>query len=385
MSQSKPLEHLIQGVEKVSENNFHDLNWPELVKVLGNGLMRGSFILLAGEPGVGKSTLILDLIKKLSEKESKQCLYISGEESLKQIAFRAKRMNMGNSKLQLLSESNVNSIVEEVVSLGASLVIIDSIQTMLNPDLEAAPGSISQVKEITQILMDKLKGKNITCIVIGHISKSGNIAGPKVLEHMVDVVLYFELAKEREIRKLYSKKNRFGMAGETAFFKMNELGLKNYTWQEELKEALSSRNEIGQAFALAVSGTRPVLSEIQSLMTHNPIGNGRRVVEGLDSNRLYLLLAILEKTLKINFSHVDIYLRVNNNSKTKPKDLDLAVCASLLSSFWNKEFRSQKVLSGEVQLTGRIKTQNFSRNLEIEIYPIKTIDELNKVIKEKAS
>ncbi len=366
---------------------YHPLNWPEFEKVLGGGLVQGSFSLLAGEPGVGKSTLILELLKRITIKNANEnILYVSGEESLAQISLRAKRLKVKGSHVRFLAETDIRKVIAEIKSLNASFVIIDSIQTMLSPEMDSMPGGVGQVKEITQNLLTELKERNISCIVIGHISKSGSIAGPKVLEHMVDVVMYFKNGEKSNIRSITANKNRFGKTGEIAVFKMKDNGLESYTWEEEFKNIDIKEHVIGQSYGLALNGSRPHLFEVQSLVTKNPFGIGKRVADGLEINKVHILIAIMERSLKISLSDHDIYVRLSGNLKLKTRDLDLAICCSILSSYKNKAMVSKNLFSGEVLLTGALKRKFTTKKNQInELNEVNDLTELDLLFKDRAS
>ncbi len=341
----------------------------ELDIVLGGGIVRGGLYLIGGSPGVGKSTLLLKVAGGLAmggftnnksnvdKKDSINCkkvLYVSGEESLSQIHNRAKRCNCLSDNLYLLSEINILEIKENLLNCGFEVCIIDSIQTIFSPNLSAAPGSVSQVREITFELMRIAKSFNIAIFIIGHITKDGQIAGPRVLEHMVDCVLYFEGERSNELKILRGFKNRFGTTSEIGIFEMKEHGLVSAN--EATKKFFSSKRDMPGSAAVAImEGSRCIVVEIQVLTCENEYGVPKRLSNGFDSNRLNMLLALLEKKLGIHLHRHDVFVNVAGGIKISEPSADLALIASILSSYKNRPLKSSTAFIGEVSLIGDIR------------------------------
>ena len=329
----------------------------ELDRVLGGGLVRGSLVLLGGEPGIGKSTLILQLCQKL--KTDGKVLYVSGEESAEQVKLRADRLGVKNENLLFLSETNIESIEENILSIQPSLVIIDSIQTMFSEEITSAPGSVSQVREITARIMRTCKEKNVTTILIGHVTKDGNIAGPRVLEHMVDTVLYLEGERYFSYRMLRSVKNRFGSTNEIGMFEMQNEGLVEVTDPSKVLISERDENPSGSVIIASMEGTRPLLVEFQALTVSTVYGMPRRTANGIDYNRLAVLIAVLEKKIGINLGNQDVYLNVVSGLKINEPAIDLGIIASTVSSFKNIPIDKKTVVLGEVGLTGEVRSVNL--------------------------
>lgn len=338
---------------ETSEKSRIFSNISELDRVLGGGFLPGAYILIGGEPGVGKSTLTLQIAKsnpKLS------ILYCAGEESAGQIKQRADRLGITSSKLLIYNETQVDKIIQEAQKLEPDLLIIDSIQTVYRAELQSMPGSIQQVKECAAMLQQLAKKRNITTLIIGHVTKEGDIAGPRVLEHMVDTVLQFEGDKNYTYRLLRSLKNRFGPALEVGVFEMNEQGLREVTNPSEL--FISDRTEgiSGNAIVCTMEGTRPLLIEVQALVTGSAYGTPQRTSNGFDRNRLALLLAVLEKRAGYNFSNHDVYLNIAGGFRLNDPAGDLGVCCALVSSLTDKAINQSTVFIGEVGLGGEVRT-----------------------------
>lgn len=368
----------------LEQKMVHDLDWSELERVLGGGLVAGGMTLLAGEPGVGKSTLIIKLLKSLNV--DKPALYVSGEEGINQIASRAKRLNLKDGNIRFLSTADINIVIEEVSIIKPSLVIIDSIQTLMNPEVMTPAGSVSQVKEVTQLLISKLKEKNITCLIIGHISKDGSIAGPKVLEHMVDVVLYFEKLKGHQQRSLICKKNRFGTTEEKGIFEMTANGLEDYTLEKSLLKLKSKTEGSGYIYTVVEAGSRPLLFEIQVLVVKANQTFGKRVVKGIEANRAAIIVALLEKELKVSLNHFDIYIDIVGESKLPPDDIDLPLGAAIYSALLDKPLISRFILTGKLTLNGRVvQAEEKKTNSTFEYYKIERLSSLKELFKDKAS
>ena len=329
----------------------------ELDRVLGGGLVNGSLILLGGEPGIGKSTLILQICDKI--KTDGKILYISGEESGKQIKLRADRLGVKKDNLLFLSETNIENIESNILSITPKLVIIDSIQTMFSEEITSAPGSVSQVREITARIMRTCKENSITTILIGHVTKDGNIAGPRVLEHMVDTVLYLEGERYFSYRMLRGVKNRFGLTNEIGMFEMQNEGLVEITDPSKVLISDSGENPAGSVIIATIEGTRPLLVEFQALTTPTVYGLPRRTANGIDYNRLAVLIAVLEKKVGINLGNQDVYLNVVSGLKINEPAIDLGIIAATVSSFKNIPIDKKTVVLGEVGLTGEIRSVNL--------------------------
>ena len=351
---AKPIElNKIEGKTDLKISTGFD----ELDRVLGGGLVNGSLILLGGEPGIGKSTLILQICDKI--KTDGKILYISGEESGEQIKLRADRLGVKKDSLLFLSETNIENIESNILSINPKLVIIDSIQTMFSEEITSAPGSVSQVREITARIMRTCKENNITTILIGHVTKDGNIAGPRVLEHMVDTVLYLEGERYFSYRMLRGVKNRFGSTNEIGMFEMQNEGLVEITDPSKVLISDSGENPAGSVIIATIEGTRPLLVEFQALTTPTVYGLPRRTANGIDYNRLAVLIAVLEKKVGINLGNQDVYLNVVSGLKINEPAIDLGIIAATVSSFKNIPIDKKTVVLGEVGLTGEIRSVNL--------------------------
>ncbi len=321
--------------------------------VLGGGIVKGSLVLIGGSPGVGKSTLLLKIAGLLASK-NKKILYAAGEESNQQIKLRASRLGAVDRNLYILGEIEIGAILDEAGSGEYELIIIDSIQTMYSSALDSAPGSVSQVKEITFQLMRHAKERNITVFIIGHITKEGSIAGPRVLEHMVDTVLYFDGDGSSDIRILRSFKNRFGSTSEIGIFEMTGDGL---VAAKNISSKFFSKDSTNPGFAITVlmEGTRPLAVEVQALVSESPYPNPKRSTNGFDSSRLTMILALLERKLGLALSRYDVYINVVGGIKVTEPSIDLAIIAAIVSSFKNRPINPETVFIGEVSLTGDIR------------------------------
>ena len=328
----------------------------ELDRVLGGGLVQGSLVLLGGEPGIGKSTLILQICNQV--KTDGMVLYVSGEESASQIKMRADRLNIHNDNISFLGETSIELIEEEIQKEKPSLMIIDSIQTMYSDDLSAAPGSVSQVREITARMMQVCKKQNITTIIIGHVTKDGAIAGPRVLEHMVDTVLYLEGERYFTYRILRGVKNRFGSTNEVGLFEMREEGMVEVTNPSEILISEREGNPSGSVIIATMEGTRPMLIEIQALLAPTPFGLSKRTGIGIDYNRLALLMAVLEKRAGLSLSNQDAYVNVVSGIKINEPAADLGIALTVASSYKNIPIEKGLVAFGEIGLTGEIRAVN---------------------------
>ena len=321
--------------------------------VLGGGLVPGSLTLIGGSPGVGKSTLLLKIAGNLA-KSGKKVLYVSGEESAGQIKMRATRLDANEDNLFLLSEISLEAIQDELLRQDYEIAIIDSIQTIYSDKLTSAPGSVSQVREITFELMRKAKESEIAMFIIGHITKDGSIAGPRVLEHMVDTVLYFEGESSKEIRMLRGFKNRFGSTSEIGIFEMTAKGLES---AKDINRRFfdSTKPQSGSCLTVSVEGSRALIVEVQALVTQSTYPNPKRSATGFDTNRLNMLLALLEKKLDLPLNSYDVFINISGGIKVKESSCDLAVIAAIISSFRNRPISKETVFIGEVSLTGEIK------------------------------
>ena len=348
---SKPTP--ITAIESLSEPRIlTDLN--ELNRVLGGGVVKGSLVLIGGDPGIGKSTLLLQVSSQLAHKGN-QVLYISGEESLRQTKLRAERLGVQSENLLVYSETNLEEINRNIESTNPSFVIIDSIQTVFHPEVTSAPGSVSQVRECTSELMRIGKTKGIAIFIVGHVTKEGSIAGPRLLEHMVDTVLYFEGERHHTYRILRAVKNRFGSTNEMGIFEMKEYGLEEVANPSEIFLEERSQGAAGSTVVASMEGTRPVLVEIQALISPTSFGNPRRMATGIDNNRVPLLMAVLEKRMGMLLQNQDAYLKVAGGVKLDEPAIDLAICVSIASSFRDKTTRATDCIIGEVGLTGEVR------------------------------
>ena len=329
----------------------------ELDRVLGGGLVKGSLVLVGGEPGIGKSTLILELCDKV-QGEGK-VLYISGEESAEQVKIRADRLNINNDELMFLGETNIDDIQEVILSINPKLVIIDSIQTMYSEEITSAAGTVSQVREITARIMRMCKDNGITTIIIGHVTKDGNIAGPRVLEHMVDTVLYIEGERYFSYRILRSVKNRFGSTNEVGMFEMKNEGMVEITNPSSILISEKEDNPAGSVIVASIEGTRPLLIELQALTTPSVFGIPKRTANGIDYNRLALLIAVIEKRAGIVLGTQDVYLNVVSGIKIAEPAIDLGIIIACASSYKNISIPQDVVIIGEVGLTGEIRAVNM--------------------------
>ena len=330
----------------------------ELDRVLGGGIVPGSLVLVGGDPGIGKSTLLLQMCQKLSKGE-KQILYISGEESLRQIKLRANRMGEFSEHLLLLCETNLEIIRSIIEKRQPALVVIDSIQTMYSEEVASAPGSVSQVRESTNVFMQLAKGLGISIILVGHVTKEGTVAGPRVLEHMVDTVLYFEGDRHASYRILRGVKNRFGSTNEIGVFEMRQDGLKEVANPSEYMLSGRPENSSGSVVACSMEGTRPILIEIQALVCQSNFGMPRRTAAGTDYNRVNLLMAVLEKRVGMPLSNYDAYVNIAGGIKMNEPAIDLGIIMALVSSYKNRSIDEKMIVFGEVGLSGEVRAVNM--------------------------
>ena len=387
------------------ENDRTSTGITELDRVLGGGIVAGSLVLVGGDPGIGKSTLLLQMCYNLSE-AGRDVLYISGEESLKQIKLRADRIGRCNGTLKLLCETNLDNIEDILTRNKPEIVIIDSIQTMYKEDVAAAPGSVSQVRETTSILMQLAKGLNITIFIVGHVTKEGTVAGPRMLEHMVDTVLYFEGDRYASYRVLRGVKNRFGSTNEIGVFEMQQSGLSEVENPSEYMLNGRPENASGSVVVCLLEGTRPIMVEIQALVCDSNFGMARRTAAGTDYNRVNLLMAVLEKRAGIHMSGSDAYVNVAGGIKVSEPALDLGIVMALVSSFKNRAIDEKTVIFGEVGLAGEVRAvsqaqqrvneavklgfktcilpgvclKNIKKNDKIEIIGVNNVQEAIKLI-----
>lgn len=353
---AKPVS-LDQRLEEIRLTRF-DTGFEELNRVLGGGLAKGSFVLLGGSPGIGKSTLLLQMAGGLAEHDSR-VLYISGEESVAQTGSRAHRLGIKTPLIEIAAESNLNTIMDLARLKKPDVLVVDSIQTVYLSDLQAAPGTVSQVRECAGHLMGLAKQNDITVILIGHVTKEGSIAGPKVLEHMVDCVLSFEGDVSYNFRLLRALKNRFGAALELGVFQMGAKGLEEVTNPSELFLEERGNQLIGSAVFASMEGTRPLLCEVQALTLATPMAMPRRTALGIDVNRLHLLTAVLDRHLDIRLAQSDIFINVVGGLKLVEPAADLAVAAAILSTEGRKELDAKTVFFGEIGLTGEVRGVSF--------------------------
>lgn len=326
----------------------------ELDRVLGGGVVKGSLVLVGGDPGIGKSTLLLQVCKNLSD-QNFSVLYVSGEESLQQIKIRAERIGTFTDNLQLLCETNLATVREAIERKKPAYVVIDSIQTMYNEEIASAPGSVSQVRESTGVLMQLAKGLGITIFVVGHVTKEGVVAGPRVLEHMVDTVLYFEGDRHESYRILRAVKNRFGSTNEIGVFEMRNEGLAEVKNPSEYMLSGKPTGAPGSVVACSMEGTRPILLEIQALVCHSFFNNPRRTTAGADFNRLNLLMAVLEKRLGLQLSDCDAYVNIAGGLKMTEPAIDLGIVLALISSKKDIVIDDKTICFGEVGLSGEVR------------------------------
>lgn len=326
----------------------------ELDRVLGGGIVPGSMVLVGGDPGIGKSTLLLQVCKELTAKQHK-ILYISGEESLRQIKLRARRIGEFNDQLLLLCETNLEAIRSTIERTRPEMVVIDSIQTMYNDQVSSAPGSVSQVRESTGVLMQIAKGMGISMFIVGHVTKDGSVAGPRVLEHMVDTVLYFEGDRQVAYRILRSVKNRFGSTNEIGVFEMQEKGLIEVKNPSQAMLNGRPTDASGSVVVCSIEGTRPILIEIQALVTRTNFGLPRRTSVGIDYNRVNLLMAVLEKRAGLHLGDCDAYVNLAGGMKLGEPAIDLGVVMAVVSSFKNKVIDPGILIFGEVGLSGEVR------------------------------
>lgn len=339
---------------KTEEEERIGTKMEELDRVLGGGIVPGSLILVGGDPGIGKSTLLLQVCQNLT-REKRKVLYISGEESLRQIKLRGQRMGEFTDNLLLLCETNLELIKGVIEREKPEVVVIDSIQTMYSEEVGSAPGSVSQVREATNMLMQLAKGLNITIFIVGHVTKEGTVAGPRVLEHMVDTVLYFEGDRHASYRILRGVKNRFGSTNEIGVFEMRQNGLTEVKNPSEFMLNGRLEDSSGSVVACSMEGTRPILLEIQALVCESNFGMPRRTAAGTDYNRVNLLMAVLEKRIGYRLSNYDAYVNIAGGIKINEPALDLGIVMAIVSSYKNRPVEEGTIIFGEVGLNGEVR------------------------------
>ena len=337
----------------------------ELDRVLGGGIVPGSLTLVGGDPGIGKSTLLLQVCRQMSGKGI-PVLYISGEESLRQIKLRAVRIGDFTEKMRLLCETNLETIRTVIEREKPEIVVIDSIQTMYNEEVGSAPGSVSQVRESTNVLMQIAKGLGVSVFIVGHVTKDGNVAGPRVLEHMVDTVLYFEGDRHASYRILRGVKNRFGSTNEIGVFEMQAQGLTEVKNPSEFMLDGKPEGASGSVVACSMEGTRPILVEVQALVCHSNFGIPRRTAAGTDFNRVNLLMAVLEKRARINLSASDAYVNIAGGIKMNEPAIDLAIALAVVSSHKDLVIDDGMVVFGEVGLSGEVRAVSMAEQRTLE-------------------
>lgn len=347
----------LNDVQSSSEKRM-DTHIEELNRVLGGGIVPGSLVLVGGDPGIGKSTLLLQTCKSLSDQKI-AVLYISGEESLQQIKMRADRIGIFSDEMTLLCETNLDLIQGVIEERKPQVVVIDSIQTMFRENVNSAPGSVSQVREATSVLMRLAKEQGIAIFVVGHVTKEGTVAGPRVLEHMVDTVLYFEGDRYASYRILRAVKNRFGSTNEIGVFEMCQSGLREVPNPSEYMLDGKPKNASGSIVVCTMEGTRPLLVEIQALVCHSAFGMPRRTAAGVDYNRVNLLMAVLEKNVGVRLADQDAYINIAGGMKVSEPATDLGLVLAIISSFRNRPIAEDMICFGEVGLSGEVRSVNM--------------------------
>lgn len=398
-SKAKLLDEYLN--ENLDGSKRFSCGFKEVDRVLGGGFVEGSLLLFGGSPGIGKSTLLLQIISQVAK--NKKAVYISGEESGHQVANRAERLGIKNlEKLYFQSTTNLDEALSSVQTAQAEFVVVDSVQTLFSPELQSSAGTVSQVRQVTQAFMDFAKQKNVTVALVGHVTKEGNIAGPKLLEHMVDGVFFFDLAASGSYRLLKSHKNRFGPTNELAVLEMQSTGMKEVS--NPSQRFLEERNVDcpGSAVVAQLEGSQTFLTEIQSLTQSCHQGFPRRTMQGVDQNRVSVLLAVLEKTLGLNFTQEDVYCKVASGAKITEAGSDLAIAMSLVSALLNKKLPADVLFLGEIGLGGELRSvsalgarlseaktvgikkayvpkwnaEELSKDQSIEVIPVSTISQV---------
>ena len=338
----------------IQEEERMHTHMEELDRVLGGGIVPGSLTLVGGDPGIGKSTLLLQVCRHMAA-DGRKVLYISGEESLRQIKIRANRLGEFSDKLLLLCETNLEIVEDTIRSVMPDITIIDSIQTMYREEISSAPGSVSQVRESTSVLLQLAKGLNVSVFIVGHVTKEGTVAGPRVLEHMVDTVLYFEGDRHAAYRILRGVKNRFGSTNEIGVFEMKEEGLIEVKNPSEFMLSGKPEGASGSVVSCSMEGTRPILLEIQALVCHSSFGIPRRQAIGTDFNRVNLLMAVLEKRLGVQMSDCDAYVNLAGGMRIVEPAIDLGIAMAIVSSFKSRAIDDKLIAFGEIGLSGEVR------------------------------
>lgn len=354
-SGSRPLS--INSIETIKEQRFSTcIN--ELDRVLGGGVVKGSLVLVGGDPGIGKSTLLIQVSSNVAN-SGKKVLYISGEESASQIKMRAQRLGIQSDNLYIFAENNLGIIEGYLESINPDLIVVDSIQTVFSPDISSAPGTVSQIKEGTSRFMKISKKMGISTFVVGHVTKEGSLAGPKLLEHMVDTVIYFEGERFNTYRLVRAVKNRFGSTNELGVFEMRDLGLVELENPSKILIGERPKDVSGSVVISTVEGTRPMLLELQALVSPTSFGIPKRTATGVDYNRVSLLMAVLEKRVGLQIQNQDVYINVVGGMKVNEPSVDLGIIMSIASSFRNIPIDEKLAITGEVGLTGEIRAVSF--------------------------
>ena len=354
-STSRPVS--INSIAPKREERF-STSIPELDRVLGGGVIPGSLVLVGGDPGIGKSTLLLQVSNNVAE-TGKKVLYISGEESENQIKMRAKRLKISSDNLYIYTENNLAAIELQIAEVEPDMVIVDSIQTMISPEINSAPGTISQIKEGTSKFMKISKSKSISTFIVGHVTKEGALAGPKLLEHMVDTVLYFEGERYNTYRPLRAVKNRFGSTNELGVFEMKSDGLVELENPSKVLIAEKPNDVSGSVIVSTVEGTRSMLLELQALVAPTNFGYPRRTTTGVDNNRVALILAVLEKVIGMQVQSQDVFVNIIGGLRINEPSMDLGIALAIASSFRNIPVDASVVVTGEIGLTGELRTVSF--------------------------
>lgn len=355
----RDIEKKIVALSQVNadEQKRFQTGMKELDRVLGGGIVPGSLVLVGGDPGIGKSTLLLQVCQKLAKE--RQVLYISGEESLVQIKLRANRMGNFSDNMKLFCETSLGTIRDVIEKKQPEFVVIDSIQTMYSEEVASAPGSVSQVRESTNVFMQLAKGLGITIFIVGHVTKEGTVAGPRVLEHMVDTVLYFEGDRHASYRILRGVKNRFGSTNEIGVFEMRQNGLVEVENPSEYMLSGKPENASGSVVACSIEGTRPLLIEIQALVCDTNFGMPRRTATGTDYNRVNLLMAVLEKRIGLHLANCDAYVNIAGGIRMNEPAIDLGIVMAIVSSYKNRPVDERMIVFGEVGLSGEVRAVNM--------------------------
>lgn len=358
------------SLEDISFNESEriDSGLPELNRVLGGGLVPGALILLAGDPGIGKSTLTLQTVDLIKAEDP--ILYVTGEESAQQIKMRAQRLNVSNTNLLILAETNLDAIEIQVQNLKPKFIVLDSIQTVYLPEVTSAPGSVSQLRECTSKVLQWAKGWGIPIILVGHVTKDGAVAGPRILEHMVDTVLYFEGERHYQYRVLRGLKNRFGSTNELGIFEMKESGLKEVPNPSEAFLAERPNDSSGSIVVPCIEGSRPLLIELQALVSQTAFGQPRRMTTGTDYNRVALIMAVLDKRVGLHLGNYDAYVNIVGGLKIDEPAIDLGIAVAIASSFKNKPADQDVVVIGEIGLTGEVRAVNHLERRLSEAYKL---------------